>query len=595
MLGEPTAAARAPHGAPLFDREPKRWFCLLCPRLAPVARTFWDRGILAPNWHASQVLNREDSTNFSPLWENPVRRVGGKGYQHDGLREVELKLEIEPAALARLARHPRIRATTQGRAQTRQLHTVYFDTEDLALARNGLELRVRRAGRTSLQTVKAQARERGALFDRAESECPVAGNEPQIEKLPDPSLRELVRRATAGRPLRPVFEIDVRRTQRRLREGENELLLCQDVGEIFAASQREPICELELEIRQGTPAFAFEVALELQSLGMRPSRASKAARGYALLTGERPQPRKARRLKLNRQALLHEVLASIVSDCLAQIRANEVPACEGIDPEGVHQLRVGVRRLRSALRLFQPLLPRHHVRSLNGELRWLASELGPARDLDVFVDELIGPLASAHPDDPALKTLRDEAVALRTESQRRVGEALLSSRYTRLVLQMGHWLARAAWTDQALSEESARLYLPARLYTSELLERMHRKAVRLGRRLEQGSIEERHLLRIRLKRLRYAAEFFRSLYPGRRARRYLERLSQLQDVLGELNDVATADRLLAQLLSRVEPASVNYHAAGFVAGWKGHTAEQRLAQLEALWEPFEASRCFWRD
>jgi inorganic triphosphatase YgiF len=511
------------------------------------------------------------------------------------LRETELRLEIDPSALARLTRHPRIRDAAEGRAQTRQLHTVYFDTEDLALARNGLELRIRREGRVFHQTVKAESGERGGPFDRVESECPIEAEAPRIDRIGEPSLRELVWRAVAGRPLSPVFETVVRRTRRLLRDGERELELCQDVGELVVGDERHGICELELAVRHGSTAFAFELALELLgTLELRPARASKASRGYALLTGERAGPRKARRVELNRQALLHEVLVAVVRDCLAQIRANELPASEGVDPEGVHQLRIGVRRLRSALRLFGPLLPRPQVTALNGELRWLAWELAPARDLDVFVDELIGPLARSHQDDPALKTLRDEAVALRDEARQRVREALDSPRYTRLVLNLGHWLARAAWTDQPLSEQSARLFLPAEAYASELLERLHRKLLRLGRRLEGASIEERHRLRIRAKRLRYASEFFRSLHPGKRTRRYLGRLSALQDVLGELNDVATADRILAELLSRVEPAPVNWHAAGFVAGWKGHTAERRLATLEQLWDRFEAAGRFWR-
>lgn len=512
------------------------------------------------------------------------------------MREIELKLEIEPSALPRLARHPRIRASAQGRARTRQLHTVYFDTEDLALARNGLELRIRQADRSFRQTVKAEASERGALFDRVESECAVEGDAPQVDRIPEPALRERVWRTVAGRPLAPVFETHVRRTRRLLREGDDELELCQDVGEVVAGGVRQAICELELEVRQGSPAFAFDLALELLgSVELRPARGSKAARGYALVTGERARPRKAGRIRLDDQALLHEALAAIVTDCLAQIRANEVPAAESVDPEGVHQLRIGVRRLRSALRLFGPLLPRPQVEALNGELRWLAWELGPARDLDVFVEELIGPLARSHPDDPALKTLRDEACGLREEARQQVRAALASARYTRLVLGLGHWLARAAWTDQALSEESARLFLPADTYACELLERLHRKTRRLGRRLADASIEERHRLRIRAKRLRYAAEFFRGLHPGKRARRYLRRLSALQDVLGELNDVATADRVLAELLSRVDPAPVNWHAAGFVAGWKGHTAERRLETVERLWERFEAAGRFWRE
>jgi CHAD domain-containing protein len=409
-------------------------------------------------------------------------------------------------------------------------------------------------------------------------------------------VRDRVWRAAAGGSLRPVFASDIHRTRRILREQENEVELCLDVGEIATDSQRVEVRELELELCQGSSSFPYEIALALSdSDGLRPARESKAERGYTLLTGERPGPQKARPLQLDRKAVLPEVLSAVVTDCLAQVRANEAPALDGTDPEGVHQLRVGVRRLRTALRLFRPLLPREPVRELSAELRWLGRELGPARDLDVFVDELIGPLVRAEGADPALATLRDAAIVWRGECRARARAALLSPRYSRLVLRLGHWLASAAWRDQPLGEQSARLYLPAAVFTSELFDRQHRKIVRMGRRLERASIEERHLLRIRLKRLRYAAEFFRSLYPAKRSRRYIRRLARLQDRLGELNDVAMADRVLAKLLSRVEPAPVNQHAAGFVAGWKASVAERRLSTLGSAWRRFAAAPRFWRD
>jgi inorganic triphosphatase YgiF len=508
-------------------------------------------------------------------------------------REVELKLRVLPSQLPTLRAHPRIVALSRSEARTRRIRSRYFDTPERDLARLGLALRVRFEGRTRTQSLKSRGAALAGLFDRVECESRLAGDEPDLARLPDPALRARLARELRGRPLAAVFESVVRRTSRRLEDAGREVVFDLDHGELVAGERRAPVCELELEVEKGDPAWLYDLALELaESVDLWVEPRDKAERGWALYTGECPKPRKAERMELAEDATLGRALAAVAGSCLAQVLANEAAVLEGRDPEGIHQMRVGVRRLRSALGLVRSCGFAGEIEPLVEGLRWLAGVLGAARDLDVLLGNLLEPLAAREGSDPALRRLRDAAREARAETQERVCEALASARFGRLGLELGRWLAREE--EREAGEAGSELRAPAREWSARLLERRHRKARRLGRHLAQASSRERHRLRIQLKKLRYAAEFFRSLHPGQRTERYIGRLADLQDVLGELNDAATADRVLGALLSRLEPAPVYFHAAGLASGWKAHSAERRSRRLMKLWKAFEDATPFWR-
>ena len=491
-----------------------------------------------------------------------------------------------------------MRALSQSRAVTRQLETVYFDTPDHALSRAGLALRLRRVGGRTVQTLKGGERAvAGGLFERTEIECPVDGDVPDLERIPDPALRAHLAELIGASGLQPVFVTRFRRTRRVLRNEETEWSVDVDLGEVVAGEARAPISEIELELRDGDPARLFEFALLLhEHFDLLPGTRSKAERGYALALDEPAQPRTARTVSLAPDANAEEAWVAILSQCLEQIGANADCAFEGSDPEGVHQMRVGVRRMRAAFAAFAGLLPRETTRVFRSELRWLGSELGAARDMDVFLAEIAGPLRGVRGDDPAFKRLAEEAASLRADCYERVRQVVISPRYARLMLELGGWIASRGWRNQPLSESSARLFGPTRELAAHLLERRLKRIRRLGARLRQSD-EARHALRIQLKKLRYTGEFFRRLYPHRHARRFLKRAARLQDALGMLNDVAIAERILEVLLERLGPERAPAHdrAAGFIEGWTGHVAGRELEQIVAAWEEFAEQHPFWRD
>jgi inorganic triphosphatase YgiF len=512
-------------------------------------------------------------------------------------REVELKLAVPSGDLAALKRHPLVRALAAGRPHVQRLATVYYDTEDLDLEGARLALRVRRAGRRHVQTLKGEGSTVGGLFVRGEWEAPLPGPEPDLARIPSAEARGLARRAIGEKPLRPVFETDFRRTRFRLVHAEAELFLDFDEGELRARGRTLPIRELELELVRGAPGVLHGVALELhETVPLRPAIESKAERGYDLAAGTHPLPRRAARIELAPAASVDDAIAAVVAACLEQVLANLEPAREGSDPEGVHQLRVALRRTRAALRLFRSVLPPEQVEPFAAELRWLAGELGPARDLDVFLLERLEPLASQLPDDPSLKRLRDAARELREGAYEQVRAALDAPRASKVMLALGGWLVARAWRAPGDPEAAARLEAPARAIGAELLERRLAKARKLGRHLARRTPQERHRLRIELKKLRYGGEFLESLYPAAAAERLLRRLAALQDTLGALNDVAMAEALLERIRAHLGPEWRPQHerAAGFVAGWTYRESEQRLARLGKEWRRLRRAAPFWR-
>jgi inorganic triphosphatase YgiF len=503
-----------------------------------------------------------------------------------------LELGIAPEAITRLRRHPLVAALTQGRPRRAREHAVYFDTAELALARAGIALCVRRVGRASVQTVARLDLGATRVTSAADTVLPV--DAPDLARIPDEGLRADVARAVAGEPLAPVFEVDLARETRLLREDQNEILLALDSGSVRTPNGDEPLAILALETRAGDPSYPAQLALELlDAIGFRISAQHPAARAVSLLLGARARPRKADAIETPQDATLEDLLVTVVEACLAQIAGNEEAALLGIDPEGVHQLRVGVRRLRSALSFFREVLPERQRVALRASLAALARGLAPARDLDVFADHWLAPSLAARPDDAALARLAADVLGARTAEAERVRGRLESPDFARVVLEVRRWVARRAWREQSLSAGSAMLFLPARVAVARRLEHRHKKLRRALRRLPGATPAERHAVRIEAKKLRYAAEFSASAFPGKRMLRYVRRLEALQDALGIANDAAVAERLLTERIAELGGGADLANAGGFVAGWAAHAAQQQIAQLAELAERFHDASRFW--
>ncbi|SFU96863.1 CHAD domain-containing protein [Pseudoduganella namucuonensis] len=307
--------------------------------------------------------------------------------------------------------------------------------------------------------------------------------------------------------------------------------------------------------------------------------------------GPPPRPVKSSAVRLGKKMSLEDAFRRVALNCLAQIEANEPGVLLG-DVESLHQMRVGLRRLRAALDLFQDLLAPGPA--LQAELDWLAGQLGAARDWDVLAGSTLR-LLERDRDWGGLPALREAALRRAGALHEEVAAALRAPRYARLMAELGGWLDGQRWRRQgsgsAAGRSAALLDAPARTGLQPLLEHAQRRLRKRARKAAQAGGEDaaaRHLLRIAAKKARYAAEFFHDLLPGKRVERYVGALSALQDRLGALNDMAVADGLLSEFSDEPGLGEHGIYARGYLAALSGREVRKlrqplkRLGRLRAI-------------
>ncbi|WP_439589427.1 CYTH and CHAD domain-containing protein [Hydrogenophaga sp.] len=483
--------------------------------------------------------------------------------------ETELKLELHPQDLPRLLAHPLLMA--QPPRRERLLNT-YFDTSTLNLRAQRMAVRERRVGRRTLLTVKTAGTSVGGLSRRGEWEATTRPGAFDFAALVDDEAlaQQLIRVAWQ---LVPVFRTDFTRRTWLIAHGSGQVELALDQGFIATGSRRQPILELELELLAGPVDALLDLAHTLalgrkgqaaEGLRLLPANRSKAERGYALFMGERAQPQKAAPLQLDPRMHPVQAFRAAALGCLSHLQANEDGVCQPgadgspPDPEFVHQARVALRRLRTGLRLFQPHLPRRFARHWASEWKQLANELGDARNWDVFATEwLPGLLAELSPDpasthqmDALLGWVKSERHAAGERAATALGDSAHALRllaFTRAVLSLppADPPPGTPWPDVGLAR-----------WAHDTLRQGHAGLRREARKARRLGPEGRHELRIALKKLRYSQEFLGSLLPPKRLARSAAALADAQALLGGLNDLSTAQGLLAQAPATLAPAIV---------------------------------------
>jgi triphosphatase len=498
--------------------------------------------------------------------------------------EIELKLTASREVLAAVSSHPAVAAVARGRPRTTQLSTTYYDTANRDLAAAGVALRLRHADGRWLQTVKGGGAVVAGLHRRSEYEWPLESPRLDRAKLAHTPWRKLFERSGA---YRRVFATDVRRSEQPLAFADGtRAKLCLDVGEIRAGRRRAPVSEIEVELESGDLSRLYELASAIAvDLPIRIEHASKAARGYALANQSRPEPRRARDIPLPEGATVPAALAALGAECVSHLGVNAAAMRQGIDAEYLHQLRVGWRRLRSLLKLTAPIVPSEKVDGLDAELRWLGSQLGPARDHDVFALETLPKVAAEFRGEPGMARLRARAAARRRRAEKIARDAATSTRMQKLLIELGAFFAALG----PGSDASPR----AHDWVQPLLEARHEKLRKRAKHVHRLGTEERHKARVAAKRLRYVAEFFASLFPGKRAETYTTRLSKLQSALGRLNDLSVARRLLDEIAPRDDPTAGVAHVSGVVRGWLAASEGAELKRLRDAQHAFRRCAPFW--
>lgn len=496
--------------------------------------------------------------------------------------EIELKLTLSPGDVSRLRRSPVIAAAARSRPVTRTLHSVYFDTPDRALADARMALRVRRAGRRWIQTFKCGGGSEAGLHQRAEFETVVPGAALDLAALVDTPAAALLADAGFRERLGPAFATVFRRTTWTVEIHPGETAeLALDVGEVTAGEASTPICEVEIELVAGQPANLFAFARQLLAdVPLRLENVSKAARGYALLTHRMPEPVRAEAPALRADMSVGEAFAAVAASCLRQLQANEAGVADSGDPEFVHQARVAIRRLRSAFGMFRDVVPDVVTPARREAWRALGTALGGARDWDVLVTDTLPGIMAALPREPALAAVQAAAGSRRDAARQIARQALASPRTTELMLDLAGAVLASAGTGAATAVEFARVVLARRA------KRVRRQA----RAVDRGRPETLHALRIEVKKLRYAVEFFQALFPRQAVRDYLRGAARLQEILGHLNDAAVTGLLVDALGRDSEQLS---HGTGILRGWVEARAHADLLRFDAAWRRFGKSGSFW--
>jgi inorganic triphosphatase YgiF len=423
-----------------------------------------------------------------------------------------------------------------------------------------------------VQTVKADGGRSAGLFARPEWEFAAKNDQPILDDRTP--IRALLGDKTDA--IVPIFDVLIERRSWIVEADGATIEAVLDRGEAVAGERRTPICEVELEHKRGPHAALFDLARRIDAVApVRLGALSKSDRGYRLL-GPAEAAVKADRIALKTDISAAEGFQWIAHACLRQFRLNEALLLDHRDSRALHQARVALRRLRSAITIHKAMLGDVRVDRLRADLRWLAGELADARTIDVLIGRVR---------DKALRARMEKA---RDEAYAAAEAALVSDRARGLMLDLAEWIAIGDWLKLPLSKDLRER--PVREFASQSLDRFRRKVKKSGRDLAGLDDGARHEVRKAAKKLRYAADFFAALYDRkrekRRHKRFIAALEDLQDRLGALNDLAVAPELLGRLGLLDEPGAARLLAVK-------HKAKLLDAAADAH-EMLVDAKPFWR-
>lgn len=490
--------------------------------------------------------------------------------------ECEIKLTVPTNSAAQIKKLPVLRTHAVTKPRDQEHVDRYFDTGAHDLWQHGFALRVRSAGGRHVQTLKGGGSVVAGMHQRTELEAEIGGETPDLALLGEqlrtvlPKLADNLHGWTIASE--PVFVNRTKRTSWMLALPDGAQIECAlDIGELRQGEHIAQVRELELEIKQGDPAQLYELAQQVHAvLPVRIENVSKAERGYALAgkaVGHTAV--KAAPVTVKRKSSLGDALGEIVANCLQQMQANERGVSAG-DVESLHQMRVGLRRLRAAQAMVRALV--ELPETLTADIEWLAAELGDARNWDVFIESVLPGLPLSDEQQPSM--VRVQAAA-REEAERhrsRVRAAIANPRYTTLMLGLGGWIAGKGWGAAADgADDTAKADDPlAQKVAKAAPQLVQHAAARVRKRARDFDLTQPaslHKVRIAAKKERYAREFFAALDGGKAANKKggkrHDLLSGMQDELGDINDSVVARSLVNQLRERVPQEAL---LLGFIDG-----------------------------
>ena len=486
---------------------------------------------------------------------------------------MELELRLDPDDAARLSRLAYLAPLKSGKARSRPVRIIWHDSPGRALAREGLIL----------------AEQRPAW--RLERMYP--GNESWPPGLPAPVLATGRDPAMFGQippdPLVPSAAFEGRASSLALTTEQGPVAMTVVTGALRAVAGERRVCRVRLE---GTAQAVLPLTLALtHELPLVVPRDSLAAEAVGVATGSLPPPRRQGAPELPPGLSVGVAFQHVVGH-LADVILHLAPVAAEVtdDPEPVHQMRVAVRRLRSAIKVFRPAVRCPEVEVIDNGLRALAKRLGPTRDWDVFVTETGAAVVGAFAAEKRLQRLIAAAERRRRTCHEALTTYLATVDFRRLGIELACLAGGHDWHATQGETERAELDLPLVEFAAAVLNKRLKKLQHADDDIAALAPADLHALRLRAKRVRYAAEIFAPLYPGKPANRFIRRLSRLQMRLGALNDGAVAAGLLEELARQ---GGGHGFATGLVLGYVGAHGRESRQRIDKAWRAFHRTPPFW--
>ncbi|MEM1430135.1 MAG: CHAD domain-containing protein [Pseudomonadota bacterium] len=481
---------------------------------------------------------------------------------------------------------------------SRTYRSIYFDTPDFRLKSAGLLVQLVRDGRRWLQSAGPYDRAATCAEGIGAVRVPVSGEALELDHLGADDVRHRIDAAREHADLAPIAETVTRRCGYRLDAGtEREVLVSIDAGEVSASTLRAPFREATFELIGKDTSALFDVATALMpDEGVSLSPLSQAERSYNLASGEDappPEPRTARAVPLDPDQTAESAARDILIECARQIQANIALVGVSDEPEAPHQVRIGLRRLRTALSLFAPTIGCDALDHLTGEARWLGKEVGTLRDLDVALSEIVEPEAGAHPDEPGFALLQEALAARRTEYRATLRTHLRARRVQALLVDLSRFVETRPWLDPRDYDQTLRLATPLAALSRKRLGKRWRKVRAYGQRIDDLGIAERHEMRKELKKLRYTVEFLKPVYPAKQVKSFVKPLKQLQEVFGALNDLAMTEALFTGPYAPCPNDPQAQRAIGRILGARDLRSDEEWHHARGLWTVLQQTGPFW--
>ncbi len=506
-------------------------------------------------------------------------------------REFELKFNVTGKQMRQLRGKRILKDLAASPREHAILRGIYFDTPDQVLRRRNTSLRVREKAGEWVQTAKIGRGVVAGLSSPIEIECRVEGPAICVDTLKQAGLPKDTAKLLDRSILAPVFETVISRITHNIEMRCGATIeVAFDKGAVSAGKLTHRFHEVELELESGAPSSLFAFAQRLtRGETVRFSGWSKAERGYRLLSGEPdvpPLPEMYAAPIIMQTSTAKGAFVLQLQACTRQIEHNWKVVLDCRNIEGPHQLRIGLRRLRSLLDAYEPIADRDAFRSLDRAARKLASIVGRLRDADVLINDIF--VVGASRNNAGFVQLRERLVAERRIIRKKVRVELAGDKMMGLLLKLGAF----SQSPEELFPAKGAANRPILEVASAALEKSWNATAKQGRSFDKMNVRKRHAMRKSLKNLRYQVDAFASLYPRRQVKPFRKKLKILQDVFGYMNDVAMAESLTRSLSTGNREIHLS---AGFVLGWHTARSEQRWSQVRRRWKDLKQTRKFWTD